>query len=259
VFSGDTVVATVAGTVQTVRVGSLSPARPYHFRVEALDATGNATSNGPGVDVTTTGTPDTIAPVATGSVSVRAGSVGTTWLRLDWPAATDNYGVTSYRVSANGMQVAIVAGNVLTYVVPALQAGTAYTFGVTAVDAAGNTTPYPATASATTNPPYDTGAPVWPRRSAVRISQVGPTSITLNWPAAQDDQQVIGYRVYVNGVPVTTGEPFTPINGANTVTGTTFTVTGLQPGTLYRFTVEAGDSAFRWTGSGPSVVIRTRH
>jgi exo-poly-alpha-galacturonosidase len=259
VFSGDTVVATVPGTALSARVTGLSPARAYHFRVEALDATGNATSSGPSADVTTTGTPDTVAPVAGSSVSVRAGSVGTTWLRLDWAAASDTFGVAAYRLSANGTTIATVPGNALTYVVPALKAGTAYTFGVTAVDAAGNATPYTATASATTNPAYDTGAPVWPRRSGIRISQVGSTSVALSWPAASDDQQVIGYRVYVNGVPVTTGEAFTPINGASTVTGTAYTVTGLKPGTLYTFTVEAGDSAFKWTGSGPSVVIRTRH
>jgi exo-poly-alpha-galacturonosidase len=258
VFSGNTVVATVPGTALTARIAGLSPALGYHFRVEALDATGNTTSNGPSVDVTTTGTPDTVAPAGGASVSVRAGSVGTTWLRLDWAAASDNFGVAAYRLSANGRQLATVPGNVLTYVVPALQAGTAYTFGVTAVDAAGNATPYTATASAMTNPPYDTGAPVWPRPSGIRLSQITPTSVTLTWPAATDDQQVIGYRVYVNGAPVSTGEAFTPINGASTVTGTTFTVTGLRPGTLYTFKVEAGDSAFKWTGSGPSVVIRTR-
>lgn len=51
--------------------------------------------------------------------------------------------------------------------------------------------------------------------------------------------------------------PFTAINSPSTTTGRTFTVTGLGPDTTHRFTVQAGDSANRWTGSGPNVVVRT--
>ncbi len=71
-----------------------------------------------------------------------------------------------------------------------------------------------------------------------------------------DDQRVAGYRVLVNGRIVGTS-PFTPIDTAATTTGTTFTLTGLQPGHRYLVTVEAGDTAGKWTGGGPARTIRT--
>ncbi len=67
-----------------------------------------------------------------------------------------------------------------------------------------------------------------------------------------------GYRVYVDGVPVTSGVAFTPVNSARTTAETSFTLTGLEPHTAYRITVEAGDGANKWTGSGPAVTVRTR-
>jgi hypothetical protein len=82
---------------------------------------------------------------------------------------------------------------------------------------------------------------------------VEATSVTLMWPVATDDMRVIGYRVCVIGRQIEGAVPFTPINAAST----TFTVTGLRPNTTYRFTVQAGDSANKWTGSGPSVTVRT--
>jgi chitodextrinase len=63
--------------------------------------------------------------------------------------------------------------------------------------------------------------------------------------------------VYVNGRPLEGAVPFTPINAASTTADTTFTVTGLQPDTAYRFSVQAGDPANKWTGSGPSTTART--
>src|SRR5262249_55503887 len=122
----------------------------------------------------------------------------------------------------------------------------------------GNATPYPGTVSATTNPPYDTAVPAWPRGARLSASQVGATSVTLHWPVATDDQQVAGYRVYVNGRPITSGQEFTPIDTAATTSGLTWTVTGLNPGTRYTFTVQAGDTAGKWTGSGPSVAVTTK-
>src|SRR6185437_9447273 len=132
------------------RLGSLAPALTYRLRVEAVDATGNTTTRGPAAVVRTTGTRDTVAPQPGDTVTVRAGSVGTTWLRLDWVAASDNYGVAAYRLFADGRPIATVPGTALTYVVTRLQPQTTYTFTVTAVDASGNAAPYPAS---TAKPP----------------------------------------------------------------------------------------------------------
>jgi exo-poly-alpha-galacturonosidase len=260
IFAGDRLVGTVGGGETAYRVTGLAPALRYQFRVQALDATGNPAARDLSATVTTGGSPDTTAPVppaTAGSVSVRAGSVGTTWLRLDWLAATDDHGVDAYRIAISDGRTITVPGTAQTVVVTGLRPGLAYSFTVTALDATGNAAAYPVTASATTNPPYDTGAPRWPAGSRLHAVRITGTSITLAWPAATDDQGVIGYRVFVDGAPVPTGAVFTPIDTAATTAGTTFTVTGLRPGTTYTIAVEAGDAAGKWTGSGPRLTVRT--
>lgn len=155
-FNGDVPVASVPGDVLSYQLGSLAPALIYHLRVQAVDATGNITTGGPAAVVRTTGTRDTAAPQPGATVSVRAGSVGTTWLRLDWAPASDNYGVAAYRLFANGRPIATVPATALSYVVTRLEPQTTYTLTVTAVDASGNDAPYPVAVTATTLPPYDT-------------------------------------------------------------------------------------------------------
>ncbi|HXM59073.1 MAG TPA: fibronectin type III domain-containing protein, partial [Candidatus Dormibacteraeota bacterium] len=254
-------VASVPGSATGATVTGLAPALAYHFTVVAADASGNA-ATGPSVDVTTTGAPDTTAPVppsGAASLALVANSVGTTWLKLQWQPATDDFGVAAYRVLANGAPASTVAvvGNANMVTVTRLQPGTAYTLTLQAVDATGNAAMYAATVSATTNPAYDVGAPRFPAHARLRATEVRATSVTLTWPAATDDMRVTGYRVYVNGQPLAGAVAFTPIDDASTTPDTAFTVTGLQPRTLYRFTVQAGDSASKWTGSGPSLTVRT--
>jgi hypothetical protein len=80
-------------------------------------------------------TPDTVAPSTPGSLSVSA--QGTTTFTLSWAAASDNVGVTGYKLFLNGNQIATTAGT--SYGFSALGCGTNYTLGVAAYDAAGNT------------------------------------------------------------------------------------------------------------------------
>jgi exo-poly-alpha-galacturonosidase len=261
ILAGGQVLATVSGTVRSATVTGLAPALPYHFTVVAADATGNATA-GPSVDVTTTGTRDTTPPVppsGPGSFTLVAGSAGFTWLKVQWQPATDDFGVARYEVFANSVPASTipVAGGSNTVTVTQLAPGTAYVLTLAAVDATGNAATYGTTVSTTTLPAYDRSVPRFPEDARVRAKEVGATSVTLTWTAATDDQRVIGYRVYVNGQPVEGAVPFTPVNSASTTADTMFTVTGLQPDTSYRFTVQAGDQADRWTGSGPSTTVRT--
>ncbi|GIP31297.1 hypothetical protein [Paenibacillus sp. J2TS4] len=99
-----TVSAPGAGQADTrYTVNGLSPALTYEFRVEAADATGNWTNNGPQVRVTTTGQKDEEPPkVLPGSRIELADKVNTTWLTIRWSAATDNIGVKKYLIYVNG-------------------------------------------------------------------------------------------------------------------------------------------------------------
>ncbi|MCX4819415.1 glycoside hydrolase family 18 chitinase [Streptomyces sp. NBC_01142] len=73
------------------------------------------------------------------------------------------------------------------------------------------------------NPPSAPGTP--------SASEVTNTSVKLGWTAATDDKGVKNYDVLRDGTKVAT------------VTGTTYTNTGLTAGTDYEFTVQARDTA----------------
>lgn len=53
--------------------------------------------------------------------------------------------------------------------------------------------------------PPDHRAPSAPRN--LTVTNVSPTSMTLNWDRSRDNVAVTGYEVYVNGVLVGTGGP----------------------------------------------------
>lgn len=84
-----------------------------------------------------TGTPDTQAPTAPGT-PVASAITGNS-VKLDWTAATDNIGVSEYRVY-NGSQVVATSGT-NSATVAGLTANTDYTLNVVALDAAGNASP----------------------------------------------------------------------------------------------------------------------
>lgn len=92
----------------------------------------------------------------------------------------------------------------------------------------------------------DTNSPVWPQGSALSISSLSATGLTLTWPQATDNVSVTAYRIYQDG------------NLLNTVGGSVYSynVVGLLPNTSHTFRVDAGDAAGNWA-AGPSVSITT--
>ncbi|MFW6690512.1 cellulase family glycosylhydrolase [Streptomyces sp. MAR4 CNX-425] len=98
----------------------------------------------------------------------------------------------------------------------------------------------------------DTEAPTAP--GAPAVTGVTHDSATLSWPAAADNVAVTGYDVYA-----VTGTAEDRVAGT---TGTSVTVTGLDPDTAYTFAVRARDAAGNvsprsatvtaTTGSGPA-------
>ena len=148
-------------------------------------------------------------------------------ISLQWDAATDNVGVTGYRVSRNGQTIATVGTTSLDD--SGLQPATAYDYSVRALDAAGNESAA-ATINVVTNAPAaDTEAPTSPAN--LRTTAVSSTSISLQWDAASDNVGVTAYRVLRGGRYLAT------------VYALSFTNSGLQVSTTYAYSVSAIDAA----------------
>ncbi len=121
----------------------LSAATTYDYSVSAYDAAGNASAQ---TDAISVNTGDTTAPSV--PVGVSATAISSTRIDLSWTASTDDVGVASYRIYRGGSLLATVAGT--SYSDTGLEAGTGYTYNVSAVDGAGNASSLSADASATT-------------------------------------------------------------------------------------------------------------
>ena len=79
---------------------------------------------------------------------IEASATSASQINLSWTASTDNVGVTGYKVYRNGTQIA--TATTTSYSNTGLAASTAYTYTVSAYDAAGNVSGQSASVSATT-------------------------------------------------------------------------------------------------------------
>jgi hypothetical protein len=162
------------------------------------------------------------------------------------PADAGSSAITSYTVLASpGGMVLTTDGNTTTATVTGLTNGTAYTFTVTATNAAG-TGP-----SATSNSVTPTSSPMVPL-APTQVSAVADVDhgAHVNWTAADNrGSPLTGYSIAITGS-----------SAAPTMAGPTATsavVTGLTPGTLYSFTITAANAVGPSGASSPSNPIQT--
>ncbi|MBM7565959.1 S-layer homology domain-containing protein [Paenibacillus sacheonensis] len=114
---------------------NLSAGAKYQWYAAAEDAyTGKGLSDIWSFTTADGGT-DATAPTWTES-SLTASAIGKTTLKLTWTGASDNIGVTKYKVYKDNVELATVTGT--SYDVTGLTANTSYTFKVEAGDASGN-------------------------------------------------------------------------------------------------------------------------
>src|SRR5947207_395349 len=177
----------------SAQIIELTPDFTRSFTVAAFDAAGNASAPSAPLSVTTPPLADTTAPTTPSGVA--ASALTSSSLTLSWSPATDNVGVTGYRVYRNGTLAASPSATSAS--ITGLSAATTYSFTVSAVDAAGNASALSAPLSATTAASSDTTAPTTP--TGLAASALTATSLTLSWSPATDNVGVTGYRVYRNG------------------------------------------------------------
>ncbi len=89
----------------------------------------------------------------------------------------------------------------------------------------------------------DIEAPTTP--TGLVITDSTSTSISISWISSSDNIGVAEYEVYLDG------------SLSGTTTDTTFTVSGLPPGTTYEITLKSKDAAGNISGFSETLMIKT--
>ena len=144
--------------VTTYQDTTVSPASSYSYEARALDGGGNRSPFSNAATATTPASTDTTPPSAPGPLS--SAVISPTEIDLSWGAATDNVGVTGYRIDrcqgagcTDFSHLVQLAGSGTSYKDTTVAAATTYSYQVRALDAAGNLGPYSNVATATTQSP----------------------------------------------------------------------------------------------------------
>jgi len=240
--NGATTTTLDAGTATSYDDGGVAVGTTYTYSVQAIDKAGTLS---PPSNTATALIPDTTAPTQPTNLSATQGTDSR--VHLTWTPASDNVGVTDYRITrTNGATTTTLdAGIGTSYDDSAVVVGTAYTYTVTAYDGAGN--PSPASSSATFAS-ADTTSPSAP--SNLTGSFVSG-AVHLTWGASSDNLGVTGYRI-------------TRVSGTTTITivvgpSTSYNDGNVAASTAYTYSVQALDAAGNASAASNSVRIRTKH
>jgi len=145
-----------------------------------------------------------------------------TRIRVSWKAASDNIGVSGYRIFRDGVEIGIT--NDLFYKDDDVWPETEYTYKVYAIDTSGNESVRSRIRSATAL--ADEDPPSRPKNATLTA---GPTEITIDWDPANDNVGISHYMVKSFGVLL------------GTTTDTSYVYSGLEPNTEYHIVLRAVD------------------
>jgi len=230
---------TLVGTTPTTNFGfgGLAPKTTYSVAVAARDADNNVSAVSSPISVTTSAG-DTSAPTPPGALVVL--SVDYNVIQINWQPSQDNYAVTGYDIYANSTYVGSTTGMNF-YTLTNLTPGTAYTIGVVARDAAGNSSSMTTLLTATRV--ADTIPPTVP--TGLIAGSITKNTFTLSWSDSSDNVGVQCYNVYQNGTFVAS------------TSSISFGFTGLSAGQTYNITVAAVDSAGNVSAPSTALPVTT--
>ena len=197
----------------------------YSYRVSTVDPSGNESEKSPDVMVNTG---DTSAPTVPANLQATVAS--SSQVNLAWTASADDVAVSGYRVYRDGSLVGTAMAT--SWSDTGLPAATTFSYRVAAYDAAGNASAQTDAIAVNTG---DTTPPSVP--AGVSATAISSTRIDLSWTASTDNVGVASYRVYRNSSLLAT------------ITGTSYSDTGLAAGTACTYNVSAVDG----TGNASSL------
>ena len=248
--SGTEALYKTLGNVTSYSDTGVTNGTTYYYKVTAVNAVGESTTSNedsatPAASVTVPGAPGSIAAAR-----------GNTQVTVSWSAPISDGGspITGYtvyrRIGTTGSFsfLATTSGSVTTYTDTNLTNGTAYWYQVSATNIVGEG---PQSTPATATPAAVPGSPTG-------LAATGsPGQVALSWTAPTDSggSPITGYKIF----RTTTAGSYGPTPIA-TVTGTSYTNTGLTNGTTYYYIVKAtnsiGDSpASNEASATPNVVV----
>jgi glucoamylase len=236
---GSSTAATAAGTGWTIGQpdNSATPlmwSMAQYVRLADDISTGSDTDT-PKIVCETFDTCTTTVPSAPTGLKVTGTTSSTA--ALSWTASS---GATGYKVLRNGTQVGTTTGT--TYTDTGLTASTSYTYTVEADNSAGTSAASSSVTATTTAAGTAPNAP-----TGLTVGTVTTTTVPLNWTASTTGgtYAVAGYYILRNGSVV------------GSTTGTSYTDTGLTPGTTYTYTVKAYDTNGDVSAASTSVSATT--
>jgi Purple acid Phosphatase, N-terminal domain/Fibronectin type III domain/Iron/zinc purple acid phosphatase-like protein C len=159
---------------------------------------------------------------------------------MTWGPSRDTIGVEGYEITRQvagaagpAPVIATTDGGVTHYNAQSLYAATQYTFGVIAIDTAGQTST-PQTTTVTTSAFPGTPAPLPPADNSVAAHPFSDTRIDIAW-AGSPSSDVSGYQVVRDGVALPGGRVDLP-------GGLRYSDNTVSPGSQHSYAIEAIDS-----------------
>ncbi|MFA7202454.1 MAG: fibronectin type III domain-containing protein [Candidatus Caldatribacteriota bacterium] len=256
-----------------ITISNLMPGLMYEFQVVAQDAVGNRVYSNK-VRIPTNGKRDfspILLPKEGLEVILVENSVGYTWATVEFNASPDN-NVRKYECLVDGIKKVEVLNpdkeGKIRITATGLKAGKDNKIEIVALNDNGTRLSYEPIIVRTWDN-YDTDAPTWTSKE-LTLEKIDDKTLKVSWQAAIDSNEILGYRVYINGKPIKQSvDEFLPTNDKYTTSNTYLIITDLDLlNESYEIKVEAGDvwwkskigkAPHNWTLSGPIGIWNKRH